>query len=161
MDNCYFLFQTLEENKTIQAWRQMCAGQNEVLGEKHCFGGRMTSPLFSLILGPLLGSLHLFTYLLIIEIKLISNVVPISAVQQSASAAHIQTFFSIFFSIMVYHDTEYSSLCYTLGPCCLPNPKCNRSHLPTPNSQSIPLPPHPLGNHKSVLYVCESVSGTA
>ena len=37
--------------------------------------------------------------------------------------------------------------------------KCNRLHLPTPNSQSIPLP-HllPLGNHKSVLCVCESVS---
>ena len=37
----------------------------------------------------------------------------------SASATHIQTFFFIFFSIMVCHDIEYSSLCYTLGPCCL------------------------------------------
>ena len=31
-------------------------------------------------------------------------------------------------------------------------------YLLIPNSQSIPPPPHPLGNHKSVLYVCESVS---
>ena len=31
--------------------------------------------------------------------------------------------------------------------------KCNSLHLPTPSSQSIPL-----GNHKSVLHVCESVS---
>ena len=41
--------------------------------------------------------------------------------------------------------------------------KCNSLFLPTPiacmyQSQSIPLPPFlPLGNHKSVLYVCESV----
>ena len=79
----------------------MCAGQNEVLGEKHCFGGRMTSPLFSLILGPLLGSLHLFTYLLIIEIKLISNVVPTSAVQHND--IHLYTFFFYILFFMVYH----------------------------------------------------------
>ena len=38
--------------------------------------------------------------------------------------------------------------------------KCsNNLHLPTSDSQSIPLPPHiPLGNHKSVLYVYGSVS---
>ena len=36
--------------------------------------------------------------------------------------------------------------------------KCNSLHLLTPNSQSIPLPPPHLGNHKSVLYVCEFVS---
>ena len=36
---------------------------------------------------------------------------------------------------------------------------CNSLHLPTPNFQSIPLPPPlPLGNHKSVLYICQSVS---
>ena len=35
----------------------------------------------------------------------------------------------------------------------------NSSHLLIPNSQSIPPPdPLPLGNHKSVVYVCESVS---
>ena len=79
----------------------------------------------------------------------------------SASATYIQTFFFIFFSIMVCHVIEYSSLCYTLGPCCLSNSKCNSLHLPTPSSQSIPLPSHPLGSPKSVLCVCESVSGTA
>ena len=37
---------------------------------------------------------------------------------------------------------------------------CNSLHLLIPNSQSEPTPPHllPLGNHKSLLYVCESVS---
>ena len=35
----------------------------------------------------------------------------------------------------------------------------NSLHLLIPNSQSIPPPPTlPLRNHKSVLYVCESVS---
>ena len=35
----------------------------------------------------------------------------------------------------------------------------NSFHLLTPNSQSFPPPPpFSLGNHKSVLYVCESVS---
>ena len=39
--------------------------------------------------------------------------------------------------------------------------KCNSLHLLTPNSPSTPLlPPFPLGNHKSVLYVCESVSNS-
>ena len=38
--------------------------------------------------------------------------------------------------------------------------KCDSFHLPTPNSRSIPLLPCPpaVGNHRSVLYVCESVS---
>ena len=34
--------------------------------------------------------------------------------------------------------------------------KGNNLHLPTPNSQSIPLFPYPLGNHRSILY--ESIS---
>ena len=37
-------------------------------------------------------------------------------------------------------------------------PKCKSLHLPTPNSQFIPLPPFsPLGNHKSVLHGCDAV----
>ena len=37
--------------------------------------------------------------------------------------------------------------------------KCNSLHLPTLNTQSIPLSsPLPVGNHKSDLYVCESIS---
>ena len=50
-------------------------------------------------------------------------------------------------------DIEYSSLCYTVGPCCL-------STLPlvTPNSQSIRLPPLiSLGHYQSVL-LCLSLS---
>ena len=37
--------------------------------------------------------------------------------------------------------------------------RCNSLHLLTTKSQSIPLPhPLPLGNHKSDVYVCESVT---
>ena len=36
--------------------------------------------------------------------------------------------------------------------------KCNSLHLLIPNSQSIPLPTLLLGNHKSVVCVCESIS---
>ena len=39
------------------------------------------------------------------------------------------------------------------------HPICNSLHLLTPNSQCIPPPPPlPLGNQKSDLYVCDSVS---
>ena len=34
---------------------------------------------------------------------------------------------------------------------------CNSLQLLTPNSQSIPLPPPPFGNHESVLFVGEFV----
>ena len=36
--------------------------------------------------------------------------------------------------------------------------KCNVLHLINPNSPSIPLLPPMLGNHKSALLVCGSVS---
>ena len=39
----------------------------------------------------------------------------VSAVQQSDSVLHMY----MFFSIMAIRDIEYSSLCYTVGPCCL------------------------------------------
>ena len=49
---------------------------------------------------------------------LIYNVL-ISAIQQSDSVIHIHTFFYILFHYGLYQDIEYSSLCYTGGPCCL------------------------------------------
>ena len=72
---------------------------------------------------------------------------------------YIHTFSLIFFSIVVYHrinsnhryyvfisqNTEYSFLCYIVGPCCLSMSKCNTLHLLTPSSQSTPLSqPSPL-----------------
>ena len=62
---------------------------------------------------------------------------------------------------MLFHyglsqDTECTSLCYTVGLCLS---ILYVIHLLTPNSQSIPPAfPFPLGNYKSVLYYCESLS---
>ena len=49
------------------------------------------------------------------EVLLIYN---ISGVQQSDSVIHI-CYFSDSYPLWVLQDTEYSSLCYTVGPCYL------------------------------------------
>ena len=83
-----------------------------------------------------------------------------SKMTQSYTHTHTHTLsFSILFSITVLsQEIGYSFLCYTAGPCLSilnvivfvsTNPK-----LPV-----YPIPsPFPLGNHNSVLYVCEFVS---
>ena len=82
----------------------------------------------------------------------------ISAVQQSDSVIHIYILFHILFHYGLSQDIEYSSLCYTVGTLFI-HSIYNSLHLLNPNSQSIlPSPLLPLGNHKSILYVCESVS---
>ena len=54
-----------------------------------------------------------------IKVQLISNVVFISAVPPSDSVIHICVLFHILFHYGLPHDIEHSSLCYTVGPCCL------------------------------------------
>ena len=52
----------------------------------------------------------------------INNVVLISAVQQSDSVCEFRVCVHIIFHIFHYglsQDIEYSSLYYTVGPCCL------------------------------------------
>ena len=65
-------------------------------------------------------------------------------------------FFSPLISTMgLLQDTEHSSSYSTVRPCCL-SILYNSLHLLIPNSQiHLSLP---LDNHKSVLYVCKSVS---
>ena len=63
-------------------------------------------------------SSHIFKKNLI-KIELIYNVVLVSAVQQSDSVIHIHKFFNILFHYGLPQNIEYSSLCYTVGPCCL------------------------------------------
>ena len=57
----------------------------------------------------------------LIEVELIYNVVLISAVQQSNSVVYVSVciYIYILFHYGLSRDTEYSSLCYTVGPCCL------------------------------------------
>ena len=68
---------------------------------------------------------------------------PRSAVQRSDSVIHIYKFsFYILFHYGLPQDVEYSFLCYTVSKTWLfIHSKCDSLHLPTPNSQSIPLPP--------------------
>ena len=75
------------------------------------------------------------------EVQLIYSIVPISAVQQSDSVTHIQTFFFLtFFFITVYHGI------LNIVPCALQqdlviHPSFISLHLLIPNSQSFPPPP--------------------
>ena len=73
---------------------------------------------------------------------------------------HIHTYIYIlshYFHYGLLWDIDYSSLCYTVGPCCLIHSMYKSVHMLIPNS-SIVLPYHPsLGIYKSVLSACESV----
>ena len=70
----------------------------------------------------------------------------------------MHTFFFIFFSIMVYHKTLNTVLMLYNRTLLFTYPIYINLHLLIPNSRSIPLPALHLGNHSSVLSVCESVS---
>ena len=52
-------------------------------------------------------------------------------------------FFHILFHYGLSQDNNYSSPCYTLGPCCFIHPVYNSLPLLIPNSQSS-LPPRPV-----------------
>ena len=95
----------------------------------------------------------------VFEVLLTYNIMPISAVWQSDSVLHIYTFFlKIYYSPFWFvPGVEYSSLCYAVRPRCSPSLN-NSLHLPTPSPRSICLPPTlPLGIHKSVLCVRDSI----
>ena len=94
------------------------------------------------------------------------NIYPLTPYRKSC-----QTPFSLFITILILYilfqilfpyrslqDIEYSSLCYTVGPCCLSILYivvciCQSK---TPNLY-FPLP-FPFSNHKFVFYVCESIA---
>ena len=71
----------------------------------------------------------------------------------------IDIYFFTFFSIMVYHRILGVVLFAIYSQTLLfIHPACNSLPMLIPNSQSFPLLyPFLLGNHKSVLMICESV----
>ena len=85
---------------------------------------------------------------------------PISVVQQGDSGIHVLNILcKIFFSIIAYPGDWIQFPVLYIRTLLFIHSKCNILHIPTPNSQSIPIPsPLPLGKHKSVLYVCVSIS---
>ena len=56
-----------------------------------------------------------------IGVQLIYNVVLVSGIQQRGSVIHIHIFilFQILYPYRLLQNIEYSSLCYTVGPCAL------------------------------------------
>ena len=54
-----------------------------------------------------------------IEVQLIYSVVLVSGIQQSDSVIYIDVDFQILFHYRLLQDNEFSSLCYTVGPCWL------------------------------------------
>ena len=60
----------------------------------------------------------LFLPFFLIEVQLIYSIVLLSSIQQSDS--YIYILFQIVFHYRLLQDIEYSSLCYTVNPCCLP-----------------------------------------
>ena len=60
------------------------------------------------------------------------------------------TLFFVSFRIMVYHRISNTVPCLHIKTLVLIHSRCESLHLPTPDSQSIPLRPC-FGNHKSVL----------
>ena len=77
-----------------------------------------------------------------IELQLIYSVVPISAVQQSDSVIHIQTFFfNILFHYGLSQHIEYGSLCYPVL-CCLSILYITACICPSQSPS--PSLPHPL-----------------
>ena len=82
----------------------------------------------------------------------------ISAVQQSDSVIHTCILFHILFHYDLSQDIESSSLCYTVGCLKLIHPIHTTLHLLIPHSQSSPPASLlPLGKHKSLPHVCESL----
>ena len=72
-----------------------------------------------------------------------------AAVLQSDSIRHIYILFHILFHYDLSQDTEYSSPCYTVGPCCL-SVLCISLNLLNLSSPSFP-PTHPISLHLLIL----------
>ena len=86
-------------------------------------------------------SKHVIKYFFLTEVQLIYNAVPTSAVQQSDSVIHIQTFFFlIFFSIRVYHRIIQFPVLYSRTLLFI-HPIYNSLPLLIPDSQSFPPTP--------------------
>ena len=87
------------------------------------------------------------------------SVVPISTVQPVTQLCtyNIGIVFYILFYYGLSQGTEYSSLCYALGACCL-STLYVKVHICLSQTQSLlSSRPLPLSNHRSALPVSVSV----
>ena len=70
---------------------------------------------------------------------------------------HTYTFFHILLHYSLLQHIEYSSLCYTVNPCCLPNLYIV-VYICQSQPSNLSLAFFHFGKHKFVFYVCESIS---
>ena len=94
-----------------------------------------------------------------IGVKLIYNVVLVSGIQHSESVIHIHIsiLFKVIFPYRSLQSTEYSSLCYTVGPYKL-SILYRVACICQSQSPNLSLPPPSPGNHKFVVYSHDSTS---
>ena len=101
-------------------------------------------------------------FFFLIEVQLIDNVVPISAVQQSDSVMVVYIFFFIFFPLW-FIPGDWIQFPVPQQDLIVVHSKCDDLHLPASNSQSILPSPLHLGHHKSdpmsasLLLFCRQV----
>ena len=86
-------------------------------------------------------------FFFLIEVQLIYNVVPISAIQQSDSVMVMYTF--LYFFPLWFIPGDWIQFPVPQQDLIVIHSKCNGLHLPNSNSQSIFLSPLHLGHHKS------------
>ena len=143
---------------------QSCREQGRDLGQSSIpiSHGPPHRPLDVLCVTPIpLFFQRVFIYFLInfIGVQLIYNVVLVSVVQQSESVmhTHISTLFQILFPCRSLQSIEQSFLCYTVGSYEL-SILYIVVYVCQSQSPDLSLPPFPVGNHKFVFYIYDSVS---
>ena len=95
----------------------------------------------------------LCSFKIFIAIQLMYNVM-LTSIQQNDFATH--TFFILFSYYDLSQDIEYSSLCYSVGLCCL-SVLYKIVYLCQAQTPILPFPTSPPCNHKSILQIYESV----
>ena len=107
-----------------------------------------------------LSLIFFFQKIFLIGVQLFYNVVLVSTVQRSESAIciHISPLFWISFPFKSSQNIEQSSLCYTVGSHQLSVLYIVVDICQSQSLNSSHSPPCPLGNHKFVFYICDSIS---
>ena len=84
--------------------------------------------------------IYLFELLIFIGVELINNVVIVSGEQgrDSAIHTHVSILPQTLLPPRLPHNTEQSSLCYTISPCCYIHFKYDSVYMTIPDSLNIP-----------------------
>ena len=99
------------------------------------------------------GQLYFFNLIFILYWSIVDLQCCVSGVHQSESVihTHVSIIFQILFHDGLSQDTEYSSLCSTVGPCCSADVI---AHIcsPQPPTPPLPRPPPPWKQQVYISY---------